>query len=177
MSSTKSKTTHILTLDGGGVRGLSSLIILKRLMKHVNEQMGLPQDGLTPRDLFSLVAGTSTGGLIALMLGRFGMSVDDCITQYWTFSKEIFGHYSSMGKLSGGLLKDRYDGRRLRNSVRKLAARKDTCDNQSVLMQGPAHRNGIPWYSDLPPPSTPEILANMTQYRLGRGIRRRHYQR
>src|SRR5256885_11707467 len=68
MSSTKSKTTHILTLDGGGVRGLSSLIILKRLMKHVNEQMGLPQDGLTPRDLFSLVAGTSTGGLIALIV-------------------------------------------------------------------------------------------------------------
>jgi hypothetical protein len=157
MSSTKSKTTNILTLDGGGVRGLSSLIILKRLMKHVNQQHGLPQGGLTPKDLFSLVAGTSTGGLIALMLGRFGMSVDDCITQYWTFSKEIFGHYSRMGKLSGGLLKDRYDGRRLRKSVRKLAAHRDTCDNESVLMQGPAHPNGIPWYSDPPPPNSSDV--------------------
>ena len=153
MSFTKSKTTNILTLDGGGVRGLSSLIILERLMKHVNQQHGLPQGGLIPSDLFSLVAGTSTGGLIALMLGRFGMSVDDCITQYWTVSKEIFGHYSRMGKLSRGLLKDRYDGRRLRESVRRLAARRDTCDNESVLMQGPAHPNGIPWYCDLPPPN------------------------
>jgi hypothetical protein len=146
MSSTKSKTTNILTLDGGGVRGLSSLIILERLMKHVNQQHGLPKGGLAPRDIFSLVAGTSTGGLIALMLGRFGMSIDDCIHQYWTLSKEIFGHCSTIGKLSRGLLKDRYDGRRLRESVRNLAARKDTCDNKSVLMKHPPHPNGIPWY-------------------------------
>lgn len=146
----KSKTTNILTFDGGGVRGLSSLIILKRLMKYVNEHEGLQLGELTPKDIFSLVAGTSTGGLIALMLGRFGMSVDDCIAQYFKFSEEIFGHYSKRGKWSLGLLKDRYDGGRLRNSVRKLAGRKDTCDNQSVLMQGPEHENGIPWYGHLP---------------------------
>ena len=145
MPSTIPKTTNILTLDGGGVRGLSSLIILKRLMIHVNQQDGLPSEGLFPNHLFALVAGTSTGGLIALMLGRFGMSVDDCITQYWNFSEEIFGRYSRRGKCSWGLLKERYDGRRLRNSVRKLAARMDTCDNESILMQGSIHDNGIPW--------------------------------
>ena len=170
MSSTASKRTNILTFDGGGVRGLSSLIILRRLMKHVNQQEGLRSDSLTPRDLFALVAGTSTGGLIALMLGRFGMSVDDCITQYWTFSKEIFGHYSKTGKFSWGLLKERYDGTRLRNSVRKLAARKDTCDNESILMQGPRHENGIPWYSHLPPSFQSEVRANDVQYCSSCGI-------
>jgi patatin-like phospholipase/acyl hydrolase len=157
MPSKKPETTYILTFDGGGVRGLSSLIILKRLMKRVNEQDGLQPEGLTPKDLFSLVAGASTGGLIALMLGRFGMSVDDCIAQYSEFSAEIFGHYSKRGKWSRGLLKERYDGSRLRNSVRKLAARKDTCDNQSVFMQGPEHKNGIPWYSDLPSACSPQV--------------------
>ena len=160
----KSKTTNILTLDGGGVRGLSSLIILKRLMKYVNEQEDLQPGGLTPRDIFSLVAGTSTGGLSALMLGRFGMSVDDCIAQYPKFSEEIFGHYSKRGRWSLGILKDRYDGNRLRNSVRQLAARKDTCDNESVLMQGPGHENGIPWYGDLPLAFSSRLRANILQY-------------
>jgi patatin-like phospholipase/acyl hydrolase len=164
MPSTRSKTTNILTFDGGGVRGLSSLIILKRLMKYVNDQEGLSPEGLTPKDLFSLVAGTSTGGLIALMLGRFGMPVDDCIAQYFTFSEEIFGHYSKRGKWSRGLLKDRYDGNRLKNSVRKLAGRKDTCDNQSVLMQDQQHENGIPWYSDLPSACLSCVWANIIQY-------------
>jgi hypothetical protein len=177
MPSTKSKTTNILTLDGGGVRGLSSLIILKCLMKHVNEQEGLPPEGLTPKDIFSLVAGTSTGGLIAIMLGRFGMSVDDCIVQYWTFSKEIFGHYSILGKWSWGILKERYDGGRLRNSVRQLAARKDICDNQSVMMQGPGHKNGIPWYSDLPSACSSLFQANTLQHSAGSRIRRRQHQR
>ena len=139
-------------------------------MKHVNQQEGLRPHGLTPGDLFALVAGTSTGGLIALMLGRFGMSVDDCITQYWTFSREIFGHYSKRGKFSWGLLKERYDGTRLRNSVRKLAARKDTCDNESVLMQGPRHENAIPWYSDVPPPFQSEVRTNDGQYCSSCGI-------
>jgi len=160
----KSNTTNILTFDGGGVRGLSSLIILNRLIEYVNEQDGLQPGGLAPKDIFCLVAGTSTGGLIALMLGRFGMSVDDCIAQYFAFAEEIFGSYSKRGKWSRGLLKERYDGRRLRNCVRKLAARKDTCDDQSVLMQGPGHENGIPWYGDLPLVFSSRACANIIQY-------------
>jgi hypothetical protein len=129
-------------------------------MKYVNEQEDLRPGGLTPKDIFSLVAGTSTGGLIALMLGRFAMPVDDCIAQYFKFSEEIFGHYSKRGRWSLGILKDRYDGNRLRNSVRQLAARKDTCDNESVLMQGPGHENGIPWYGDLPLAFSSGVRAN-----------------
>ncbi|KAF7539794.1 hypothetical protein G7054_g1901 [Neopestalotiopsis clavispora] len=38
----------------------------------------------TPRpcDMFDLIGGTSTGGIIAIMLGRLGMSVDECIRAY-----------------------------------------------------------------------------------------------
>lgn len=51
----------LLSLDGGGVRGLSSLYILKDLMDNLNA--GRPKDNrLKPCDIFDLIGGTSTGG-------------------------------------------------------------------------------------------------------------------
>lgn len=53
----------LLSLDGGGVRGLSSLYILKGLMTRLNderESLGLPR--VKPCDIFDLIGGTSTGG-------------------------------------------------------------------------------------------------------------------
>jgi patatin-like phospholipase/acyl hydrolase len=35
-----------------------------------------------PCDYFDMIGGTSTGGLIALMLGRLRMGVDECIAAY-----------------------------------------------------------------------------------------------
>ena len=49
----------LLSLDGGGVRGLSSLIILQKVME------GIDPDGKTtpkPCDYFDMIGGTSTGG-------------------------------------------------------------------------------------------------------------------
>ena len=67
---------RILSLDGGGVRGISSLYMLKDLMAQVNRQYRLdhPDDpALCPCDVFDLICGTSTGRLIALMLGTLEM--------------------------------------------------------------------------------------------------------
>ena len=50
-------------LDGGGVRGLSTLLILKALMAAVNdERIKAEQPALKPCELFDLIGGTSTGG-------------------------------------------------------------------------------------------------------------------
>lgn len=50
----------LLSLDGGGVRGLSSLYILECIMNLVNsERQG---DPVKPCDVFDLMGGTSTGG-------------------------------------------------------------------------------------------------------------------
>ena len=38
------------------------------------------------------MAGTSTGGLIGIMLGRLRMSIDDCISEYEKLGAEVFGH-------------------------------------------------------------------------------------
>lgn len=107
---------RILCLDGGGVRGISSLCILKELMLEVarekNRKLGknsamangdgsqdtgnIPENQdselecVKPCDYFDLICGTSTGGLIALMLGRMKYTVDDAIKKYASLAEEVF---------------------------------------------------------------------------------------
>ena len=69
---------RILALDGGGVRGLSEVLILKFLMLRLQheEQIKTKQllpDLPSPWKYFDLICGTSTGGLLALMIGRLRM--------------------------------------------------------------------------------------------------------
>ncbi|MCJ1360595.1 MAG: hypothetical protein MMC33_010603 [Icmadophila ericetorum] len=113
---------NVLVLDGGGVRGLSSLIILERFMMLVNKNVPEETAGrpLHPQDIFGLAAGTSTGGLIALMLGKLNMSVEDCIQAYKELSKIIFGKSSFRGRLSKGFWRERYSGEQICECVRVL---------------------------------------------------------
>ena len=55
------KDLRLLALDGGGVRGLSALMILRQLMEAVNPD--LPPK---PCDYFDMIGGTSTGGWAVL---------------------------------------------------------------------------------------------------------------
>ena len=55
----------LLSLDGGGVRGLSTLYILKSLMDQLNHARQV--DDLPPAkpcEVFDLIGGTSTGGYV-----------------------------------------------------------------------------------------------------------------
>jgi patatin-like phospholipase/acyl hydrolase len=45
---------------------------------------------LEPWQGFDMIAGTSTGGLIAIMLGRLRMSVSECIEAYTNLPRSIF---------------------------------------------------------------------------------------
>ena len=61
----------IPSLDGGGIGGLSSaLIVLRDLMERVAAQKGLTQHDIRPSEYFNLIVGTGTGGISALFLGR-----------------------------------------------------------------------------------------------------------
>ncbi|KAF8535216.1 acyl transferase/acyl hydrolase/lysophospholipase [Trichophaea hybrida] len=82
---------RLLSLDGGGVRGISSLVILKHLMSRLVED-GVVTSNTLPCEYFDMIAGTSTGGIIAILLGRFRMSVDECINLYERLGSEIFGN-------------------------------------------------------------------------------------
>nr|POE74389.1 phospholipase a i [Quercus suber] len=91
---TKGPPLRILSLDGGGVRGYSMLIIVQELM----HKMFVELEGRPPRrdeiprpcDYFDLIAGTGTGGLIAIMLGRLRMDVETCKTVYVRMTRRVF---------------------------------------------------------------------------------------
>jgi patatin-like phospholipase/acyl hydrolase len=58
----------LLSFDGGGVRGLSSLYILQGLMKRLNaERKKEKLLSVNPCQVFDLIGGTSTGGLIIFL--------------------------------------------------------------------------------------------------------------
>lgn len=55
----------LLSLDGGGVRGLSTLYILKGLMARLNhERQAANLAPVRPYEVFDLIGGTSTGGFV-----------------------------------------------------------------------------------------------------------------
>ena len=70
MTDTMPARPRVLSLDGGGVRGLSSLLILSEIMEDIDRVTDEPPK---PCDYFDLIGGTSTGGLIAIMLGLLRM--------------------------------------------------------------------------------------------------------
>ncbi|CAE6451843.1 unnamed protein product [Rhizoctonia solani] len=88
---------RLLCFDGGGVRGLSSLFILKEFLRRVQNDPGFVGPAnvekageILPCEYFDMICGTSTGGLIALMLGKLRMSVDETIEAYIRFSEDVF---------------------------------------------------------------------------------------
>ena len=89
---------RLLALDGGGVRGLSSLMILRRLMATVD-----PDAPPKPYDYFDMISGTSTGGLIAIILGRLRITVDEYIDAYTTLSDKVFEKKSHRVTIGGKL--------------------------------------------------------------------------
>ena len=94
---------RILSFDGGGIRGLVTLAILKRLEAQI--------PNLTLRA--DLLAGTSTGGIIALGLAG-GKAVDELISLYRDNGKAIFDDswFADIRDL-GGLAGADYDQKNL----------------------------------------------------------------
>lgn len=80
--------------DGGGVRGYSMIIILQELMHrtYVELEGKAPRRDQIPKpcDHFDLIVGTGTGGLIALMLGRLRLDLEQCKELYVRLTRVVF---------------------------------------------------------------------------------------
>jgi len=94
---------RLLSLDGGGVRGLSSLMVLDDLMeniaqeeKRIGKRSKSDTTPLKPCDYFDLIGGTSTGGIIAILLSRLRLDCKQCIGIYTKLAEEIFKHDKSI---------------------------------------------------------------------------------
>lgn len=84
----------VLCLDGGGMRGVIPVRVLMELEKCLRER-GATQSLVS---YFDLVAGTSTGGLIALALTCSGRSLEELDRDYRTYGPAIFPQSSSQIK-------------------------------------------------------------------------------
>lgn len=102
-----SKTIKILSIDGGGIRGLIPALILAAIEQRTQRPIA---------DLFDLIVGTSTGGVIALGLtkpdatGEPVYSADDLATLYRTKGDQIFSR-SPLRRLTslGNIADEKYD--------------------------------------------------------------------
>ena len=80
---------RILSIDGGGVRGLVTLGMLKRVESILARRS---EDPATFRlcDYFDLIGGTSTGAIIATLLA-IGKRVDEVTALYFALCPRVFG--------------------------------------------------------------------------------------
>lgn len=135
---------RILTFDGGGIRGLVTLALLKRLETQIpNLIRGA-----------DLLAGTSTGGIIALGLAA-GKSVDELISLYLDNGKKIFDDswfddLRDLGGLSGAdydqanlakILKREFGKTRLKDLNKRVLIPAFNLDNRNP---DPAQRTWAP---------------------------------
>ena len=95
-------------------------------------------------DIFDMVAGTSTGSLMTLMLVKLDLSVDECIAQYKDLARSIFSHRTLTGRLTAGLSKSRYSGKRLAEEIRRLVA--SSGFDEDLKMDDNKHHIKTMWY-------------------------------
>jgi len=67
----------ILSIDGGGIRGIIPAMILAEIERRSAEIEGSGRKFIPTSELFDLIAGTSTGGILALALTRPVPSTSD----------------------------------------------------------------------------------------------------
>ena len=63
------KGLRILSMDGGGMKGLATVQMLKQIEQGTGKRI---------HEMFDLICGTSTGGMLAMALGIKQMNMDQC---------------------------------------------------------------------------------------------------
>ena len=78
----------ILSLDGGGIRGIITLEILEEMERQLRDELG-KDEHFRLSDYFDYIGGTSTGAIIAAGLS-LGMSVGQLLDFYLRKGKDMF---------------------------------------------------------------------------------------
>lgn len=125
------KKTRILSIDGGGIRGIVPATILAHLEKRIQQKTNQPDARLS--DYFDLVAGTSTGGILGCFYlmpdsknpDRPKLTAQETLEIYFKFGKNVFTQ-SFLRKLVYrlGLVKEKFSARPMNNTLKKLFGKK-----------------------------------------------------
>ncbi len=78
------KGGRLLSLDGGGVKGM----VLARMLASMERVLGAPA-----LHCFDWIAGTSTGGILALAIAM-GKTPLECMALYFKLKDKVCGHFS-----------------------------------------------------------------------------------
>jgi uncharacterized protein len=138
----KQKQCFILSIDGGGMRGLIPLMALNYLEAQMSQIIGDLEEnrtvgGLPLASWFDYITGTSTGGIIAAGLccpksgfkGRAACSVEDLIQLYKNRGNEIFNERSSETDIlswlrsmlrGSGIFSSKHDAAVLESELKRL---------------------------------------------------------
>ena len=85
---------RVLALDGGGVKGLVEIVVLDHLVRLTG--------GIPVHELFDVIGGTSTGGLLALVFGAGRMSCGDAQSMYVSLTQRIFQRHGVSRRRDAG---------------------------------------------------------------------------
>ena len=102
---------RILALDGGGVKGVLTLGMLKPLEEELRRRAGGRGD-FRLSDYYDLIGGTSTGSIVATGLA-LGLTVDQLIELYLQLGPDVFGRTAG----DGVFLQSKFDSRKLRRAL------------------------------------------------------------
>jgi patatin-like phospholipase/acyl hydrolase len=116
------KKVRILSIDGGGIRGILPGIVLTRIESKLQKKTG--NNDIRLADMFDFMAGTSTGGILTLaylMPGANGHSkftAQQAVDLYLDRGDEIFdiSRWQKIKSL-GGLTDERYDATELEEAL------------------------------------------------------------
>ena len=160
---------RILALDGGGVRGILSLGFLAEVEDLLRRRHGNSPD-FRLCHYFDLIAGTSTGSIIAALLAQ-GNTVQRVIDLYLKLAGEVFA--SRWWEFRHGLLRPRYQPKKLEQFLQEILGSDCRIGDPDKLKTGllvmcKRIDTGSPWPISNNPkgrffhhnPKKPEIIAN-----------------
>jgi len=108
LSQRSSRRFQVLSLDGGGFKGMFAAVLLACLEADL---------GISVLDHFDLVAGTSTGGIIALGLGA-GLTPAEIVDFYVERGPAIFAH--ARARTLRRVLRSKYRAQPLRRALEEI---------------------------------------------------------
>jgi predicted acylesterase/phospholipase RssA len=117
---------RILALDGGGLRGILTLGILEKIEQDLRTRHD--DKTLVLSDYFDLIAGTSTGAIIAAALAM-GWTVGELTKKYFELGEKVF----EKSFLRKGLLRAKYDEALLKKELRSVYGSDTTLGSDKLL--------------------------------------------
>jgi patatin-like phospholipase/acyl hydrolase len=127
---------RVLSIDGGGIRGLIPALVLTEVEKRSGKQI---------YELFDLIAGTSTGGILACALcAPAPLPAEQLVALYedegpTIFDRSIWQRIRS----AGGLLDEKYDAGALDRALKRFLSDKRLAETRPDLLV-PAYNMGDP---------------------------------